>query len=135
MFSTQFHLEALKCQIPTLLGCPRLPCVTVISGSHLPKGLSTSSGGHLDPTALLKEGHMEQVAHDQIAFEYLQVWRLDKLFGRPVAVFSHPHSEKVLLFRGNLLHFSLFPLPLVPSLGTTEKNQFPFLHTLPFRYL
>ena len=49
------------------------------------------------PTPLLKQGHVEGVAQDcvQMAFEYLQGWRLHNLSGQPVPVLSHPHSEKV----------------------------------------
>ena len=32
----------------------------------------------------------------QMAFEYLQGWRLRNLSGQPVPVLSHPHSKKVL---------------------------------------
>lgn len=38
----------------------------------------------------------------------------------------------LLMFRGNLLIFSLFPLLLVLPMGTTEKSLAPFaLHSLP----
>ena len=49
------------------------------------------------PTPLLKQGHLGQVASDhvQIAFEYLQGWRLHNLSGQPVPVLGHPHSKKV----------------------------------------
>ena len=48
-------------------------------------------------TPLLKQGHLEMVAQDhaQMAFEYLQGWRLHNLTGQPVPVLSHPHGEKV----------------------------------------
>jgi len=45
------------------------------------------------PALLLKQGHLEQVAHDhvQMAFEYLQRWRLHNLSEQPVPVLGHPH--------------------------------------------
>lgn len=46
------------------------------------------------PTPLLKEGHLEQGAHGQMAFEYLQRWRLHNLLGQPVPALGHFHSEK-----------------------------------------
>lgn len=49
------------------------------------------------PALLLKQGHLEPVAQDhvQMAFEYLQGWRLDNFSGQPVPVLGHPYSEKV----------------------------------------
>jgi len=49
------------------------------------------------PTSLLKKGHLKPVAQDhvQMAFEYLQGWRLHNISGQPVPVLGHPHSEKV----------------------------------------
>ena len=46
------------------------------------------------PTPLLKQGHPEQAAQDcvQMAFEYLQGWRLHSLPGQPVPVLGHPLS-------------------------------------------
>jgi len=48
-------------------------------------------------TPLLKQGHVDPAAqeHVQMAFAYLQGWRLHHLSGQPVAVLGHPHSEKV----------------------------------------
>lgn len=41
---------------------------------------------------------------------------------QPVPVSSHPESRMCfLMFRGNLLYFSLFPLPLVLSLGERAR--------------
>jgi len=72
-----------------------------------------------------------------MAFGYLQGGRLHKFPGQPVLVLIHPHSEKkcFLMFRGNLLCFSLCPLPLVLSLDTIEKNLAPPSLHCPFRYL
>ena len=49
------------------------------------------------PTLLLKQGHLKKAAQDhvQIAFEYLQGWRLHNLSGQPVPVLGHPHNKKV----------------------------------------
>jgi len=51
------------------------------------------------PTALLKQGHLEQVAQDhvQMAFEYLQAGRIHNLPGQPLPVLGHPHNKKVFL--------------------------------------
>ena len=77
---------------------------------------------------LLKQGHLEPVAW--MAFEYLQGGALHSFSGQPVPVLSHSHGGKAfLMFRGNLLCFSLCPLPLVLPLGTTEKSLVPsFVH-------
>ena len=76
------------------------------------------------PNPLLKQGHLQLVVQDcvQVASEYLQGRRLHTLLGQPVPVASHPHS------------FSLCPLPLVLSLGTTEKSLAPSSLHPPFRY-
>ena len=59
-----------------------------------------------------------------------------QLPGQPVPGLSHPYSKKCFpMFRGNLLCFSVCPLPLVLSLGTTEKSLAPSSFRLPFRYL
>jgi len=57
------------------------------------RDLWTSSG----PIPLLKQGHLEPVARDhvQVAFEYLQGWRLHSLSLQPVPVLGHPHMDKV----------------------------------------
>jgi len=104
------------------------------------------TSGVIWSTPPLKQGHLEQAVQDhvQAVFEYLQGWRLHHLPGQPVPVLGHSHSEKVfpdvqreppVFLRGNLLCFSLCPLPLVLSLGTTEKYlSLSSLHS-PFRYL
>jgi len=55
---------------------------------------------------------------------------------QPVSVLVHPQSEKVfLIFRHNLLYFSLCVMPLVLSLDTAIKSvALSSLHS-PFRYL
>jgi len=49
------------------------------------------------PTPLLKQGHLQPVAQDNVhmAFEYLQGWRLHSVPGQPVPVLGCPHSEAV----------------------------------------
>jgi len=75
---------------------------------------------------LPKQDHLQQVAQDlvQVSFEYLQGRRIHNLSGQPV-----PATLRVkkffLMFRQNFLFFSLCPLPLVLSLGTTEKSLAP----------
>lgn len=48
------------------------------------RNLWKSSG----PILLLKQGHLDQATQDhvQARFEYLQRWRLHKLFGQPLHV-------------------------------------------------
>ena len=57
------------------------------------RGLWRSPG----PMCLLKQGLLEWVTQDhvQMAFEYLQGWRLHSLIGQPLPVLSHPHSKGV----------------------------------------
>lgn len=55
--------------------------------------------------------------------------------GQPVSVLPHLLSTAVpLFFRSNFLCFSLYPLPLVLSLWTTEKRLALSSLWLPFRY-
>jgi len=92
-----------------------------------------------DPISLLKEGNIKPLGQDQVymAFEYLQGLRIHSTSGKPISVLGHPHREKkcFFIFRGNLLYFNFCTLPLILSLGTTEKSlvlsSFHFL----FRYL
>lgn len=76
--------------------------------------------------------------HDiQMALDYLQGWRLHNILNKPEPMLPHPHSKKMcfLMFRWNLLYFSLCPLPLVLSLANTEKSLvLSSLHP-PLRYL
>ena len=55
--------------------------------------------------------------------------------GQPVPGLSHSHSTKAFPDRWSLPHFSLCPLPLVLSLGTTEKSLAPFSLQFSVRYL
>ena len=71
---------------------------------------------------LPKQDHPEQAAQDlvQAGLEYLQRRRLYNLPGQPVPGLRHPQREEVLPHvQVELLCFSLCPLPLVLSLGTT----------------
>jgi len=82
--------------------------------------------GSSSPTPGSKQGYLEQAAQDHVhaGFEYLQRRRIHNLPGQP-----GPGVWKVkmflLTFRWNFLCFSLCPLPLVLSLGTTEKSLAP----------
>lgn len=86
-------------------------------------------------TPLLRQGHLVQVAQNvQMAFEYLQWWRLHNLIAEGCALVLRmiKSSSK---FRGSLLCFSLFLLPLVMSLSTTKKSLALFSLQHLFRYL
>lgn len=82
-----------------------------------------------DPTTLLKLGHLEKVAQDcvQMDFEGLKGGRLHYLSVHTVPV----HSKSVFCSDGTtLLCFSLCPLPMVLSQGTTENTCLHLLCTL-----
>lgn len=68
---------------------------------------------------------LNPVAQDYVwmASECLQGWRLHNLSAQHVAMLGHFQSIKkcFLTFRRNLLCFSSCSLPLVQSLGTSEK--------------
>ena len=86
---------------------------------------------------LLKQGHLEPAGQDhvQTAFEYLQGGRLHNLLWLLVPVFRYPCSKELFpIFRVNFLCFNLCPLPLVLSLGTTEKSLAPSSLHLPFSW-
>ena len=77
------------------------------------------------PTPLPKQSHLQQAAQDlvQAGLEYLQRRRIHSPSGQPVPVLRHPQREEVLPYvQMELPIFSLCPLPLVLSLGTTEKS-------------
>jgi len=80
------------------------------------------------PTSLTKQGHLEQAAQDviQAGFENLRegdsAAPLSNLFQCSVTLRG---KKFFLMFRRNFLCFSLCPLPLVLSLGTTEKSLAP----------
>uniref|UniRef100_A0A8B9QH24 Glycoprotein endo-alpha-1,2-mannosidase n=2 Tax=Apteryx owenii TaxID=8824 RepID=A0A8B9QH24_APTOW len=84
------------------------------------------------------QGQLEQAAQDhvQLGFKYLQGCGLHSLSRKPVSMFSYPCSKEVfLMFKWNFLCFSLCPLPLILSLGTTEKSLAPSSLDPPIRYL
>lgn len=61
------------------------------------------------PTPLLNQGHLEPDAqnHVQMAFKFLEEWRLHNLSGQSVPELGHPHSEILFHDVQNLLCFSL----------------------------
>jgi len=80
------------------------------------------------PTPLPNQGHLQQAAQDlvQVGFEYLQRRRIHNLPGSLFQCSVTLRGKKFfLMFRRNFLCFSLCPLPLVLSLGTTEKSLAP----------
>lgn len=85
------------------------------------KDLWRSSG----PALMFKQGHLELGAQDhvQTAFQYLQARRLHTSLQNLCQQSCLCHSKMCfLMFRRNLLCFSLDPLPLVLSLGTTKER-------------
>jgi len=99
-----------------------------LSQNHRMVGVGRDLCGSSSPTLLPKQGHLQQAAQHlvQPSLEYLQRRRLHNLPGQPVPVLRHPQREEVLhMFRWNFLCFSFCPLPLVLSLGTTEKSLAP----------
>jgi len=61
-------------------------------------GVGRDLCGSSSPTALPKQGHLQQAAQDlvQAGLEYLQRRRLHNLPGQPVPVLRHPQREEVL---------------------------------------
>jgi len=61
-------------------------------------GVARDLCGSSSPTALPKQGHLEQAAQDlvQVGLEYLQRRRLHNLPGQPVPMLRHPQREEVL---------------------------------------
>jgi len=96
--------------------------------------LEGTSGDHLIWCPCSKQGQLEQVAqsHVQLGFEYLQGWGLHNISQQPFPVSEHLHS---LIFKWDFLYFSLCPLPLVFSLGTSEKSlALPLLPPIGYLY-
>jgi len=90
------------------------------------------------PSPLLKQGHLELLVQDhvQTAFEYLQGWRFHNFPGQLVPALSHPHRKKAFPdVQREPPVFSLCPLSVVLSLGTTEESLAPSSLHPPFRYL
>jgi len=83
------------------------------------------SGGLLVQPSLLKQGHLEPIAQDHVrtASEYLQGWRpATSLVNLCQCLVTLIVKQCFLMLRENPLYFSSCPLPLVLSLGTTEKS-------------
>jgi len=101
-------------------------------------GVGRDLWGSSGPTPLPKQGHLQQVPQDcvQAGLEYLQRRRIHNPLG---SLFQGSVTIQVkkffLVFRWNFLCFSLCPLPLVLSLGTTEKSLAPSSRHPPSRYL
>jgi len=74
--------------------------------------------------SLWKQGHPEEAAQDRVhvGLEYLQRRRLRSLFQGSVTLRGKKFFH---IFSWNFLCFSLCPLPLVLSLGTTGKSLAP----------
>ena len=83
------------------------------------------------PTLLLKQGHLELVAQDyiQMAFEYLQQWRLRNLSGQPMTVLCHPHSKNV--FSDVQREPPVFQFQFVPIASGPVRGWLPLLCTFP----
>lgn len=88
-------------------------------------------------------GQLRQTARGciQSGFDYLQWWGCHNLSGQPVLMFDSDkfiHSLRVneflLMFQMKFLYFSLFPMPFVLELGTSEKSLASFSLLPPIRY-
>jgi len=84
------------------------------------------------PNLMLQQGHLQTDTHVQAAFGYLWGWRIYNPSGQPVPELSDPHSKKVF---PDVSYFSLCPLLLVLSLGTTWKCLAPSPMHSPCTYL
>jgi len=97
-------------------------------------GVGRDLCGSSNPTPLLKQGLLQQAAQDlvQAGLEYLQRRRLHNPLWAACSRALSPFKVKkfFLMFRQNILCFSLCPLPLVLSLGTTEKCLAPGTNVL-----
>ena len=99
---------------------------------RITEGVRLDSGS-AGATYLLKQGHKEHTTQDCIQFlnissEGDSTTSLGNLFQSSV---THTVKRFFLIFRWNFLCISFCPLPLVLSLGTTEKNLFHPLGTFP----
>lgn len=81
------------------------------------------------PTPFFKQGHVKPAAWNYVqkAFQYLQRGSLHKLWPSCARVGILTVQKCFLMFSGNLLCFSLGPLPLVLMLGTLKRA---WLHPL-----
>jgi len=68
------------------------------SQNHRMVGIGRDICGWSSPTPLLKQGCLEQAAHElvQVGLAYLQRRRLHNLPGQPVPVLRHPQREEIL---------------------------------------
>jgi len=91
--------------------------------------LERTSGDHLDQSFCSKQGQLQQVASDiLLVLSISKDIQFHNVSEQPVPVFDHPHCKKKcfsLIFKLNLLKFSLCPSPLVCSLDNTEKSLAP----------
>jgi len=94
------------------------------SQNHRMVGVERDLCGSSSSTPLPKQGHLEQAERVlvQAGLEYLKRSRIRTLFQCSVTLRV---KKLFLMFRRNFLYFSLCPLPLVLSLGTTEKSLAP----------
>jgi len=90
-------------------------------------GVGRDLSGSSSPNRLPKQGHLQQAAQDlvQAGPEYLQRRRLHSLPGQPVPGLCHPQREEILPHVQTELPVLPF-VPIVLSLGTTEKSLAPF---------
>ena len=86
--------------------------------------------GSSSPNPLPKQGHLQQAVEDlvQAGLEFISregdsTTSLDSLFQGSITLRG---KKFFLMFRRNFLCFSLCPLPLVLSLGTTEMSLAPY---------
>lgn len=102
--------------------------------AELERDLWRSAG----PTPLVKQAHLEPVAQDhlQMAFEYLQRWRLRHISGQAVPVLSHPHSEKVFTDVQREPPVSQFvPIASGPDTGSLWKKPVSVLYAPSLLYI
>lgn len=87
--------------------------------------LEGTSGGHLVQPLSSRQGQLDQVAqdHSSLGFEHLQGWRIQCHWTtrfRSSTIFTVKHFS--VMFKLNILHSSLCPLPFFFSVGTTENG-------------
>lgn len=80
------------------------------------------------PVPPLKQGHIELIAQDlaQMAFEWLQGWRLNKVSAQFMPVLSHSHNKKQFPdVQKEIRMFQFVPTAQVLSVSTTEDSLGP----------
>jgi len=126
-----FHVypKCLSIQVSNASSSINFTITVSKSQNHRMLGVGRDLCGSPSPTPLPKQVPLQQAAQDLVhaGLEYLQRIRLHSLPGQPVPVLRHPQREEVLPHVQLELFpcFSLCPLPLVLSLGTTEKSLTP----------